>query len=207
MGIENYFASLSSFEQHFCTLWNFSFSRLYFSLKPLQNRLRRCCFKTIFSTAVIIYFPLRTIIWYPQLLTAWELLVTISDLKLKGRKMIPARPHNCCCEWSKMAPQYTAKMRTFMAVEYNKRAGTRDFVDGIIQDFVARYPGRAPPSQRTILRQAKKLDTFSTLHNLNSKVTFRKNCYFSSFSFYRHLPHRRTVEGLSLWWPQPIGQL
>ena len=59
IGIENYFASLSSFEQHFCTLWNFSFSRLYFSLKPLHNRLRRCCFKTIFSTAVIIYFPLR----------------------------------------------------------------------------------------------------------------------------------------------------
>ena len=45
IGIENYFASLSSFEQHFCTLWNFSFSRLYFSLKPLQNRLRRCYFK------------------------------------------------------------------------------------------------------------------------------------------------------------------
>ena len=85
-GIENYFASLSSFEQHFCTLWNFSFSRLYFSLK---NRMRRCYFKTANSqqlklfifhcvtfleslfrkdcgalilkqpTAVIIHFPLR----------------------------------------------------------------------------------------------------------------------------------------------------
>ena len=62
-----------------------------------------------------------------------------------------------------MAPQYTAKMRTFMAVEYNKRAGTRDFVDGIIQDFVARYPGRAPPSQRTILCQAKKLDSLADI--------------------------------------------
>ena len=86
IGIENYFASLSSFEQHFCTLWNFSFSRLYFSLK---NRMRRCYFKTANSqqlklfifhcvtfleslfrkdcgalilkqpTAVIIHFPLR----------------------------------------------------------------------------------------------------------------------------------------------------
>ena len=86
MGIENYFASLSSFEQHFCTLWNFLFSRLYFSLK---NRMRRCYFKTANSqqlklfifhcvtfleslfrkdcgalilkqpTAVIIHFPLR----------------------------------------------------------------------------------------------------------------------------------------------------
>ena len=86
IGIESYFASLSSFEQHFCTLWNFSFSRLYFSLK---NRMRRCYFKTANSqqlklfifhcvtfleslfrkdcgalilkqpTAVIIHFPLR----------------------------------------------------------------------------------------------------------------------------------------------------
>ena len=86
IGIENYFVSLSSFEQHFCTLWNFSFSRLYFSLK---NRMRRCYFKTANSqqlklfifhcvtfleslfrkdcgalilkqpTAVIIHFPLR----------------------------------------------------------------------------------------------------------------------------------------------------
>ena len=86
IGIENYFASLSSFEQHFCTLWNFSLSRLYFSLK---NRMRRCYFKTANSqqlklfifhcvtfleslfrkdcgalilkqpTAVIIHFPLR----------------------------------------------------------------------------------------------------------------------------------------------------
>ena len=140
IGIENYFASLwAALSSIFvpCESSHSEFSRLYFSLKPLQNRLRRCCFKTIFSTAVIIYFPLRTIIWYPQLLTAWELLVTISDLKLKGRKMIPARPHNCCCEWSKMAPQYTAKMRTFMAVEYNKRAGTRDFVDGIVPSLSA----------------------------------------------------------------------
>ena len=50
-----------------------------------------------------------------------------------------------------------------MAVECNKRAGTRDFVDGIIQDFVARYPGRAPPSQRTILRQANKLDSLADI--------------------------------------------
>ena len=35
-----------------------------------------------------------------------------------------------------MAPQYTAKMRTIMAIEYNKRAGTKDFEDGIIQETV-----------------------------------------------------------------------
>ena len=157
IGIENYFASLSSFEQHFCTLWNFSFSRLYFSLK---NRMRRCYFKTANSqqlklfifhcvtfleslfrkdcgalilkqpTAVIIHFPLRDN--YLISTTANCLRITCDHFRL-----LPARPHNCCCEWRKMAPQYTAKMRTFMAVEYNKRAGTRDFVDGIVPSLSA----------------------------------------------------------------------
>ena len=68
--------------------------------------------------------------------------------------------------------QYTPQQRTFMAIEYYKNFGTRDFMDDIIADFVARYPGAIPPSRKTIWRQAKHLDHFSTLHNLNSKVNF-----------------------------------
>ena len=39
-----------------------------------------------------------------------------------------------------VGPQYSAQQRTFMAVEYLKRAGGRDFIDEIIADFVAQYP-------------------------------------------------------------------
>ena len=59
-----------------------------------------------------------------------------------------------------------------MAVEYEKKRGHRDFLPEIIADFMARWPRAVPPSQKTIKRQAKHLEMFSTLHNLNSKVAF-----------------------------------
>ena len=68
--------------------------------------------------------------------------------------------------------QYTPQQRTFMAIEYYKNFGTRDFMDDIIADFVAQYPGAIPPSRTTIWRQAKHLDRSSTLHNLNLRVNF-----------------------------------
>ena len=81
--------------------------------------------------------------------------------------------------WNMVGQQYTSKQRTFMAIEYYKKVGTRGFMDEIIADFVARYPAAIPPSRTTIWRQAKHLDRFSTLHNLNSKVICHD--FFHSF--------------------------
>ena len=39
-----------------------------------------------------------------------------------------------------VGPQYEPDERTFMAVEYFKRCGKRDFMGGIINDLRARYP-------------------------------------------------------------------
>ena len=45
-----------------------------------------------------------------------------------------------------VGPQYEPDERTFMAVEYFKRCGKRDFMGGIINDFRARYPNAAHQS-------------------------------------------------------------
>ena len=66
--------------------------------------------------------------------------------------------------------QYTPQQRAFMAAQYNRRSGTRDFVPLIVRDFLIRFPGAMPPSKQTILRQAKKLDLHATLHLLRSKI-------------------------------------
>ena len=66
-----------------------------------------------------------------------------------------------------------------MAVEYEKRRGHRDFIPGIIADFMVRWPRALPPSSKTIKRQAEHLEHFSTLHNLNSKVAFHDFKLFS----------------------------
>ena len=44
----------------------------------------------------------------------------------------------------------------------------------IIADFVAQYPGAIPPSRKTIKRQARHLDRFSTLDNLNQNEIFHE---------------------------------
>ena len=73
-----------------------------------------------------------------------------------------------------VGPQYEPDERTFMAVEYFKRCGKRDFMGGIINDLRARYPNAVPPSRVTIWRQADHLEKSGTLHNLNSKVNFHE---------------------------------
>ena len=69
-----------------------------------------------------------------------------------------------------VCPRYSSEQRMFMAVEYAKNQGTRDFMDLIIADFQVRYPGVLPPTRLTIYRQFQKLEHFHTLHDLNSKV-------------------------------------
>ena len=80
--------------------------------------------------------------------------------------------------WNMVGQQYTPQQRTFMAIEYYKKVGTRDFMEEIITDFIAQFPGAIPPSRKTILRQARHLDSFATLHNRNSKVIFHEIWFF-----------------------------
>lgn len=89
-----------------------------------------------------------------------------------------------------VGPHYDSEQRTFMAVEYCKKRGTRDFMEEIIADFQVRYPAAIPPSCKTIWRQWYKLDHFHTLHNLNSKVIRD-----SSIQFLNALPFHRQALG------------
>ena len=94
-----------------------------------------------------------------------------------------------------VGPQYNSEQRTFMAVEYARKRGTRDFMDEIIADFQVRYPAAIPPSRFTILRQWNKLDRFHTLHNLNSKVIQDSSIQFlNALTFHRQAPGRLIVE-------------
>ena len=42
-----------------------------------------------------------------------------------------------------VGPHYTPPQRTFMAVEYEKKRGHRDFLPEIIADFMARWPSQS----------------------------------------------------------------
>ena len=67
--------------------------------------------------------------------------------------------------------QYSPEQRTWLAMEYTRHQGTRGFVEGIIQRFQQRFPGAPVPNQSTLYRQYRKINQFSTLHNLNSKAS------------------------------------
>ena len=67
--------------------------------------------------------------------------------------------------------QYSPEQRTFMATEYARLRGHRDFMGTIIQIFQQRFPGAPVPRRETIIRQYVKLSRSSTLHNLNSKAS------------------------------------
>ena len=77
-----------------------------------------------------------------------------------------------------VGPHYDTAQRTFMAVEYAKNQGTRNFMEDLIAEFQRRFPGAIPPSRFTVYRQYKKLDQFHTLHNLNPKVIQKSSIHF-----------------------------
>ena len=82
-----------------------------------------------------------------------------------------------------VGPHYTTEQRTFMAVEYDRNQGTRNFMKDLIGEFQVRYPGAIPPSRMTVYRQFMKLEHFYTLHNINSKVIQNSSIQMSKTSW------------------------
>ena len=73
---------------------------------------------------------------------------------------------------SKMVrPQYTTQQRNFLMLQYNKRCGTMNFLQGIIDDFMANWPNARRPCKDTIRRIFKKQEANGTILNLNSKTS------------------------------------
>ena len=109
-----------------------------------------------------------------------------------------------------VGPHYTTAQRTFMAVEYAKNQGTRNFMEDLIGEFQVRFPGAIPPSRNTVYRQFKKLEHFHTLHNLNSKVIHNSSIdFFNASPFHRRVQGLLTVEDQGLQWPlliQPMWE-
>ena len=59
--------------------------------------------------------------------------------------------------------------RNFLALEYHKRKGTNNFKGGIVQDFLARFPGARTPSKNTLKNIWRKQLDKGTVNNCNSK--------------------------------------
>ena len=66
-------------------------------------------------------------------------------------------------------PQYTSYQRNFLAFEYHKYRGTRNFKAGMLAEFQARFPGARMPGPNTILKIWSKQMEKGTINNCNSK--------------------------------------
>ena len=47
-------------------------------------------------------------------------------------------------------PQFDQPQRSFLAMEFHKRRGTKNFVPGLLADFAVQFPGARVPSRRAI---------------------------------------------------------
>ena len=45
-------------------------------------------------------------------------------------------------------PQFSQPQRSFLAMEFHRRRGTRDFIPGLLADFAAQFPGERVPSAK-----------------------------------------------------------
>ena len=70
-----------------------------------------------------------------------------------------------------MVIQFTPQQRTFCALHYIKLNGTYGCIPRIQQLFAQRFPGVRIPERNTIPKMYRKLDTYHTTHNLNSKTS------------------------------------
>ena len=66
-------------------------------------------------------------------------------------------------------PQFSQPQRSFLAMEFHRRRGTRDFMPGLLADFAAQFPGARVPSERAIRDLHKKFFALGTINNVNSK--------------------------------------
>ena len=68
-------------------------------------------------------------------------------------------------------PQFTKDQRNFLALEFHKRRGTRDFKAGLIRDFQTKFPTARTPSTNTLKRIWQKQVDLGTVLNCNSKAS------------------------------------
>ena len=67
--------------------------------------------------------------------------------------------------------QFTVDQRNFLALEYHKRKGTRDFKQTIINEFTNKFPGAKIPSKNTMKNIWEKQMKNGTVTNCCSKVS------------------------------------
>ena len=53
-------------------------------------------------------------------------------------------------------PQFTMEQRNFLALEYHKHKGTRNFKDQLLADFQAKFPGVRVPGKNIMAKILKK---------------------------------------------------
>jgi len=70
-----------------------------------------------------------------------------------------------------MRPQFSMDQRNFLAFEYHKRRGTRDFHPQLLQDFAAIFPVARIPSKNQVRNIWKKQMTKGTINNCNTKAS------------------------------------
>ena len=66
-------------------------------------------------------------------------------------------------------PQFDQPQRSFLAMEFHKRRGTKNFVPELLADFAVQFPGARVPSRQAISDMHKKFVTLGTINNVNSK--------------------------------------
>ena len=68
-------------------------------------------------------------------------------------------------------PQFTMEQRNFLALEYHKHKGTRNFKDQLLADFQAKFPGVRVPGKNIMAKILKKQMEKGTVNNCNSKTS------------------------------------
>ena len=65
--------------------------------------------------------------------------------------------------------QFSKDERNFLALEFYKRRGHRNFFAGLLADFQNKFPGARQPAESTVRRLCQKQLAKGTVNNCNSK--------------------------------------
>ena len=68
-------------------------------------------------------------------------------------------------------PQFDQPQRTYLALEFHKRRGTKNFLPQLLADFAAQFPGARVPSLNAIRKMHDKFNRLGTINNVNSKTS------------------------------------
>ena len=68
-------------------------------------------------------------------------------------------------------PQFSQPQQSFLAMEFHRRRGTKNFLPGLPADFAAQFPDAKVPSERAIRDLHKKCFALGTINNVNLKIS------------------------------------